>query len=161
MKLNNLDLTQLMGLGFGKMFRKGDGPRKVVCEHPDYEDVWVIVPPEYTLRHQARYAEAYEGVKAANGSEFMAELAGALALVDEFHFPGLKEDLSNLEEVPITLLAWLRVEVISDYMSAWNIPPKEQEESLDMSTIGSQLLSGSNEDSNGEPMEPSYVMEDN
>lgn len=110
---------------FGRKYRKRSEPLKLYCPHEDYGDVWVELPLEWTIQHQIVYNEAYEGVtdKQPNAGG-LAELAGALALAEDFYIPGLKQDLSNLAEVPTTVLAWLRVEVIADFIASFNPNPK-------------------------------------
>jgi hypothetical protein len=118
-------MNALISSILSKTFRKRVNPLRVVCPHEDYHDYWVELPTEWTLRHQLLYRAAYNGVyKESEDNGAIAEVAGALALVSDFHFPGIKADLSNLADTPTPILAWLRVEVVGDYISSFNLSPK-------------------------------------
>ena len=115
---------------FNRTFRKREQSLRVHCPHPDYTDCWVELPKEWTLRHQLDYQAAYAGVfreEEKNGP--LAELAGALALVEDYDIPGLKKDLSNLADASTTVLAWLRTEVIGDYIASYQLDPKGRDQS--------------------------------
>lgn len=114
-------------------YRKRDGLTRIYCPHQDYDEYWVEVPEEWTIEHQIRYQEAFTGVLAEELPGSIAEVAGALALCEDFYLPNdvTPEDMSSLYRVPTPVLTWLRDEVISDYLASWNINPKEQEESSD------------------------------
>ena len=140
-------------------YRKQDGTKRFDCTHPDYTDAWVEVPGEWLLLHQAKYQDAYSAVVEDHGN-FIAELAAALALVEEFHIPGLKDDLSNLSEISTTILAWLRDVVIADYMLSFVHDPKALSPSLIMSAKEELDLPGSDGENSTSDMEPSSSQEE-
>ena len=140
-------------------YRKKEGTKRFECAHPDYTDAWVEVPGEWLLLHQAKYQDAYSAVVETNGT-FIAELAGALALVEEFHIPGLKDDLSNLSEIPTTILAWLRDVVIADYMLSFVHDPKALALSLNTLEKEESDLPGSDGENSTSDMEPSSSTEE-
>ena len=137
-----------------KPYRKRAGVTRLKCPHPDYKDAWVEVPGEWLLLHQGKYKEAYDAVEKEHGP-IIAELAGALALVEDFHLPPLNDELTNLAEVPTTVLAWLREAVVQDYMRSWNFDPKAFAPSSTTSKKRKRRRSGSKGAKNTEASEPS------
>jgi len=109
-------------------YRRRPESRRIDCPHPDYRDVYVVLPAEWLGVHAVRRDQAVRAA-ARHKSDDLTALAIALAIVDDWGgiagLDGDEPEKWQLDRVPIPVIAWLTDSVMTDFASAY-VVPKEQ-----------------------------------
>jgi len=111
-----------------KIFRKRSGEEgKTFCPHPDYAEMYVVLPNEWTAEHLIKRNAVLNAVvdQEVRQSEAI-NAAIAIVLVDEWDgIPWIKGDDPKdweLRKIPLPVLTWLTQVVLEDFLSAFRVP---------------------------------------
>lgn len=120
-------------------------PRRRDCPWPQYSGAYIDLPDEWLGLHARRRDEAVEKARAAGLSSTIRDFAVSMALLDDWHLPGLNgnPDRWDFDQVGLPLIAWVNSETLIDFSSCWAIPKN----SLPPSPSG--LTEGMSDEANG------------
>jgi len=121
----NQTRSYLKGL-FSGTWRKRSDERKVVCDHPDYGDVYIVLPPDWLGSHAVRRTEVLHALgDRATGAPEIANLAVSMAILDDWGgIPGIEgksPEEWNLQKTPLYLINWISEVVLEDFGSAFRV----------------------------------------
>jgi len=97
-------------------------PRRKEC--PFIDGAWIQLPPRWLGVHAARRDRALEQAREKKLGDTLSGFAVAMALLEEWSLPGLmgNPEQWDYELIDLNLIAWIRTEVMSDFLACLLAP---------------------------------------